>query len=235
MPTYRIDLHSHCQGDPVDDLEHTIHEHIDHAHACGLHAIALTWHQRIFDDTAAIAYARERGILLIPGVETELHGRLHTLALNAHAGDIPGTCTLEDLRIFRQNPNHFVLAPHPYYPHWSCLRTVIDEHPDCFDGVEWCHYHTDWIPRGLNPNERARRWAERNHKPLIACSDAHDLRGLGRFYSEVEAEELSAAAIFAALRANRVRFTPQPMTTSYFLLKSGKIVTSIARRILSSR
>lgn len=235
MPTYRIDLHGHCQGDPIDAIPHTIEEHIDHAQACGLDAIALTWHRRIFDNADAIAYARERGLLLIPGVEAELNGQCHTLALNVHPGDIPGSCTLDNLRACRENPDHFILAPHPYYPHRSCLGPIIDEHPDCFDGVEWCHYHFNWIPAAISPNERARRWAERHHKPLIACSDAHDLHGLGAFYSEVDADELSAPALFAALRAGRVRFTPMPMTIPYLFSKSCNIIHAVLSDVLHLR
>lgn len=224
MPTYRVDFHGHCQGDPVDDLEHTIHEHIDHARACGLDAIALTWHGRIFSDASAVAYARERGLLLIPGMEADLNGRQHTLVLNVQPDEVPARATLEDLRRLRRNPEQFVLAPHPFYPHWSCLGSVLDEHPDCFDGVEWCHYHFAWIPAAISPNERARRWAEKHGKPLIACSDAHNLSGLGKFYSEVDAEELSAPSLFAALRAGRVRFTPEPMTWRYMWAQSKEIV-----------
>jgi predicted metal-dependent phosphoesterase TrpH len=231
MPTYRIDLHGHCQGDPLDDIGHTIHQHIDHAHASGLDAIALTWHRRIFADESAIAYAREKGVLLIPGVETELFGRHHTIVLNVAPGEIPANPTLEDLRRIRQNPDYFVLAPHPYYPHSCCLGKTIDEYPECFDGVEWCHYHFKWIPSAISPNERARRWAKKQGKPLIACSDAHDLHALGQFYSEVDAEELSAPALFAALRAGRVWFTPMAMPFDYLVEKT----TILARDMLGFR
>lgn len=224
MPTYRIDFHGHCQGDPLDDIAHTIYEHIDHAHDCGLDAIALTWHRQVFADESAIAYARERGVLLIPGIETELFGRQHTLVLNVKPGQISAKSTLEDLQRVRQNPDCFVIAPHPYYPHFSCLGSTIDKYPEYFDGIEWCHYHFGWIPSPLNPNERARRWALKQGKPLIACSDAHDLHGLGQFYSEVDAEELTAPALFSALRAGRVRFTPVPMSFGYMLDKSVKII-----------
>lgn len=226
MPRYRIDLHGHCQGDPVDAIAHTIHEHIDHARACGLDAIALTWHGRLFDNAEAVAYARERGLLLIPGMESNLEGRYHVLVLNVQPGEIGESCTLDDLRRLRQNPERFILAPHPYYPHCTCLGSLIDAHPDCFDAVEWCHYDFAWIPSAIRPNARARRWAQRHGKPIIACSDAHDLHGLGRFNSEVEAEALTAPAIFAALRAGHVQFTPEPMTLRYLTAKSWEIARS---------
>ena len=43
MPLYRVELHSHCQGDPVDSyLGHTLFQHIDRAKEVGLDAIAVT-------------------------------------------------------------------------------------------------------------------------------------------------------------------------------------------------
>jgi predicted metal-dependent phosphoesterase TrpH len=232
MATFRIDLHSHCQGDPVDDLEHTIHEHIDRARACGLDVLALTWHEKIFADEAAIAYARGKGLLLIPGVETNLFGKYHTLVLNVKPGDIPGSSTLEDLRAVREKGDCFVMAPHPYYPYFSCLGSTIDRYPELFDGIEWCHYDFNWLPSWLSPNERARRWAQRHHKPLIAASDAHSLEVLGYFYSEIEAEELTVESVFAALRAGRVRFTPMPMSFRHAVRQSWGIVKSTFYRMI---
>ena len=37
MPSFRIELHSHCQGDPVDTrLHHNLFQHIDRAKEVGL-------------------------------------------------------------------------------------------------------------------------------------------------------------------------------------------------------
>ena len=225
MPTYRVDLHGHCQGDPVDRyLTHTALEHVDRAVEAGLDAIAITWHGRTFEHPRAVDYARERGLLLIPGMETNLHGKRHTLCLNVSPGDIPGKSKLEDLRRLRENPEVFVVAPHPYYPHPTCLRGTIDRHPELFDGVEWCHLHVEWLRGRLNPNERARRWARRHDKPLMAFSDAHYLKDIGKAYTEVEADELSTEALFAGMRAGRVHFTPKPLRLGYF---AGKVATVI--------
>ena len=48
MPHFRVELHSHCQGDPVDTyLRYSLFEHIDRAKEVSLDAIAVTWHRRI--------------------------------------------------------------------------------------------------------------------------------------------------------------------------------------------
>src|ERR1043165_3748888 len=156
MPHYRVDFHGHCKGDPMDDLPHAVYEYVDRAAACGLDAIAITWHRKQFDIPDAIDYAREKGVLLIPGIETEVNGRCHTLVLNAPLGTVGPFSTLDDLRRLKQNPEVLIIAPHPYYVLPNCLGRIIDAAPDCFDAVEWCHIHLPLLPWFMNPNELAR-------------------------------------------------------------------------------
>jgi hypothetical protein len=56
-------------------LRHTIFEHIDEAKKAGLDAIAMTWHRKVCTDPKAFAYASERGMLLIPGMEADVNGK----------------------------------------------------------------------------------------------------------------------------------------------------------------
>ncbi len=89
MPSYRVELHSHCQGDPVDFyLRHSIFEQIDQAKKVGLDALAVTWHRKACVHPEAEAYARERGLLFIPGMEAEIERR-HLVVLNVAEGDLP--------------------------------------------------------------------------------------------------------------------------------------------------
>jgi predicted metal-dependent phosphoesterase TrpH len=112
MPSFRVELHSHCQGDPVDSyLSHTIFEHIDRAKEVGLNAIAVTWHRGICDNPEATAYARERGVLLIPGMEADMDGQ-HHLVVNW----IPG----------RVNPN--LRAARWAHKHGKTLLACSDAH-----------------------------------------------------------------------------------------------------------
>jgi predicted metal-dependent phosphoesterase TrpH len=226
MPTYRIDLHMHCHGDPIDTyISHTPRELVDHALAAGLNAIAVTWHTKAFDDDDAIRYAASKGLLLIPGMETNLFGQCHTLAINVRPGWLPAESSIEDLQKLRsEHPETFVVAPHPYYPHWTCLNQTIDAYPELFDGVEWCNLHVAWLPSWINPNERARQWAERHRKPVMAFSDAHELDDLGEHFTEVDAEALTCEAIFAALRARKVRFTPRPLSLRFLARRLGEVV-----------
>ena len=207
MPAFRVELHSHCQGDPVDSyLSHSIFEQIDQAKRVGLDALAVTWHRKVCLHPEAEAYARERGILLIPGMEAEIE-RKHLVVLNLHPGDLAPHTTWDEVRALRRrHPEVFVLAPHPFYPHPTCLGRDLQGNADCIDAVEWCILHLDWLPIGVNPNLKAAHWAKKHDKPLVACSDAHKLSIIGQNASTVDAEELTASALFSAIRAGHVSF-----------------------------
>ena len=232
VPFYRVELHSHCQGDPIDSyLSHTLFEHIDRAGEVGLQAIAVTWHQKICADPEALAYARERGILLIAGMEAEIDRR-HLVVLNVAEGDLPGQPTWDEVRALRaRKPEVFVLAPHPFYPHPSCLGKGMNDHADCIDAVEWCMLHIHWLPGRVNPNLRAARWAHRHGKPLVACSDAHSLEAIGKNASTVEADALTPEALFAGIRAGRVSFHRRSLDLVPLIYQTSKALGSQPRHI----
>ncbi len=212
-------------------LAHTIFQHIDQAKAVGLDAIAVTWHQRICAVPAAIAYARERGILLIPGMEAEVDRR-HLVVLNLAEGDLPSHATWNEIRALRlRKPDVLVMAPHPYYPHPSCLGNSMDAHADCIDAVEWCILHVGFLPGRINPNLRAAHWARKHGKTLIATSDAHSLSAIGKNASMVEAEELSLAAILGGIRAGRVTFPRKSLALVPLFIQSSKAMASQPRHI----
>jgi predicted metal-dependent phosphoesterase TrpH len=227
VPAYRVELHSHCQGDPIDSyLSHTIYQHIDRAREVGLDAIAVTWHQKICVVPEAVAYARERNILLIAGMEAEVDRR-HLVVLNVAEGDLPADPTWKQVRALRaRKPDVFILAPHPFYPHPTCLGRMMNDNADAIDGVEWCILHVQWLPGRVNPNLRAARWAHQYGKPVIACSDAHTLAAIGRNASTVEADELSPGSLFTAIRAGRVSFHRQSLKLGPLVVQTAKALGS---------
>ncbi len=233
MPSYRVELHSHCQGDPIDThIPHTIYEHIDRAREVGLDAIAVTWHRRICADHEAFAYGRQRNVLVIPGMEAEV-GRKHLIVLNLAEGDLPAEPTWDQVRALRaRKPGVFVLAPHPFYPHPSCLGHGIDDHADCIDAVEWCMLHVGWLPKRVNPNLRAARWAQRHHKPVVACSDAHSLTAIGQNASTVEADALTTDALVAGIRAGRVSFHRRSLDLGQVIGQTGRVFASQPRKVI---
>jgi len=200
----KIDLHLHSSEDPVDVIDHDARQLIDKAAALGFDALALTLHDCDLRDPALTAYAREREIVLVPGVERTIEGR-HVLLLN-FPDRTDHVRTFQDLAALRRTSNGLVIAAHPYFPDATCLRSHLDRHADLFDAVEWSYFWT----RGLNFNARAARFAATRDKPLVASSDLHDLRQLGRTYSLVVADR-DPDSICSAIREGRVSIQTSPV------------------------
>jgi predicted metal-dependent phosphoesterase TrpH len=200
----KVDLHLHSAEDPLDRMAHSATELVDRAAGLGFGALAITLHDRQLDDSRLSAYARERGVLLMPGVERTIRGR-HVLLLNFAASAVERVRSLDDLARLRSSGAGLVIAPHPFFPDRTCLWSALDAYADAFDAVEWSYFWT----RAVNFNARAARWAAARGKPVVGNSDLHELRQLGRTYSLVDAPS-DAAAICAAVRAGRVRLCTEP-------------------------
>jgi predicted metal-dependent phosphoesterase TrpH len=215
----KVDLHLHTNDDPADVISHNAHQLVDTAAELGYDALAVTLHDRDLLDPHTLEYARDRGITLLPGVERTIEGR-HVLLIN-FPQSTDHIRTFDDLRRVRTESNGIVIAPHPFFPDSSCLRSNLDRHADLFDAVEWSYFWTG----GLNFNARAARWATEHGKPLVANSDLHDLRQLGRTYSIVFAER-DADAICSAIRDGRVSVNTSPVPK----LELAKVLTGMLRR-----
>lgn len=215
----KVDLHLHTAEDPADNVAHDALALIDRARAKGFDALAITLHDRQLADPRVFDYARERRITLLSGIERAIEGR-HVLLVN-----FPQTAeqvrTFEDVAALRSGSNGIVIAPHPFFPDRTCLRSRMDEHADLFDAVEWSYFWTT----GINFNARAARWARTHGKPLIGNSDSHDLRQLGRTYSLVFAEP-GADAICDAIRNGLVSVETSPVPA----LELTQVLAGMVRR-----
>jgi predicted metal-dependent phosphoesterase TrpH len=201
----KVDLHLHTADDPLDRIAHTAADLIDRAAVLGFHALAITLHDRQLDDARLSAYARERGVVLVPGVERTIRGR-HVLLLNFPGSAVERVRSLDDLAALKSSGAGLVIAPHPFFPDRSCLGSALETYAGAFDAVEWSYF---WM-RGLNFNARAARWARARGTPLVGSSDLHDLRQLGRTYSLVDAAP-DATAICEAVRDGRVQLRTAPV------------------------
>lgn len=205
----KADLHIHtCEG-PEGIVRWTPREAIDLAAQAGYQVLSLTDHDTQTYDASLAAYARERGIVLIPGVEATIERR-HVLLYNfSHSLD--GLRTWSDLRR-RKRPDSLVIAPHPFFPGPTSLGQKLVEHLDLFDAVEHCHYYTAW----LDYNRSARRLAQANDLPLVGTSDAHLPCQFGTTYSLIEAEP-TLEGVLGAIQAGRVRVVSRALDTSELL------------------
>jgi predicted metal-dependent phosphoesterase TrpH len=200
----KVDLHLHTAEDPVDVIGHDAHALLDRAAGLGYGALAITLHDRQLSDSRVVDHARECGITLIPGVERTVQGK-HVLLLNFPHPEAESVRTFADLEALKTRSNGLVIAPHPFFPDATCLRSQMERHAPLFDAVEWSYFWTT----GLNFNARAAEWAARHGRPLVGNSDLHDLRQLGRTYSLVFAES-DPDAICEAIRDGRVSLETSP-------------------------
>ena len=201
----KFDFHMHTLDDPYDHhVYHTVYELLDKAASLGYGALSITLHTRQFESEAASRYARERGILLIPGVEQDIEGR-HVLLINFPKAEAEQVATFADLERLRQQADRagarqtLIIAPHPFFPSGVALQEKFWSHSRLFDAVEVSgFYHARW-----NPNRKAIRAAESLGLPLVGNSDTHTLEQFGKTWSEVSCPQ-DADCILKAVKAGRV-------------------------------
>jgi hypothetical protein len=204
----KVELHIHTGDDPVDLVPYSTHELIDRAADLGYAALAITLHERQLDLAPFRRYARERGIVLIPGVERTICGK-HVLLLNFPA-EVERVQSFEEVAALKAHWPGLVIAPHPFYPAPHCLGRHLSRHAALFDAVEFNYYYT----RQVNVfNEMAVRWARAHGKPIVANTDVHRLDQLGPTCTLVDAEP-HADAICDAIRAGRVTIRTEPISNA---------------------
>lgn len=223
----KVELHSHSGDDPVDSIPYSTADLIDRAAALGYDALAVTLHDAQLDTRSHAAYARERGITLIPGIERTIEGK-HVLLLNFSTA-AAAVSTFGDLARLRERENGLVVAPHPFFPGPTCLRGRMDLHAALFDAVEWNAMFT----RAINFNRAAERWASAHGKPMVGNCDVHRLKQLGTTWSLVDAEP-TADAICAAVRAGKVTVHANPLSTLTAAVTMADLFTTSLRQLWPS-
>jgi predicted metal-dependent phosphoesterase TrpH len=203
MNRLKTDLHLHTGENPIEKLDYSAFDLIDEAHRRGFHVLSITNHEAVTFTGYLKDYAREKDILLIPGIELSVCDK-HILIYNI---DISKNCprTFEDLGRLRDR-NTLVIAPHPYYPWSHSLFGKLFEWIHVFDAIEYCHFYL----RKVNFNTKAVAAARRFGLPLVGTSDAHMLSQLNTTYSYVEAEK-ETEAVFEAIRKHRVELVTSPL------------------------
>jgi predicted metal-dependent phosphoesterase TrpH len=204
-PRLRVDFHTHSSDDPKDYIDFSAGQLIDRASERGLDALAITNHDAVTFNSELEKYAASRGILLIPGVELTLSNK-HVVVVNPEFKEVAPCRSLEDLSRIR-NDRNLVIAPHPYYPGFRCLRSELESHIDSFDAVEFSFFYNHLI----NPNKRAVAAATHYRKPLVGSSDCHNIWQVGYTYTLVEAEK-TIPSIVAAVKEGRVEVATTPLS-----------------------
>lgn len=199
----KVELHTHTADDPHDRIPFTTLQLIDRAATLGFDALAITLHDRQLDLRPVEPYARERRIVLIPGIERTIAGK-HVLLLNFRRGT-ENIHSFDDLSRLKRRESGLVVAPHPFFPAPSCLRGLMNRHADLFDAVEHNAMFTSW----LDFNTAAVRWARDHDTPMVGNGDVHRLKQLGTTYSLVDAER-DPESICRAIAEGKVSVVARP-------------------------
>src|SRR5258707_12077485 len=211
----KIDLHIHTLDDPKDAVDFSAHQLLERARSLGFRVLAITLHDAVFDLKEVFADAAAMGILLIPAAEVRLLGA-DVIVLNVTAEEVEELKNFDDLRRLRARRGNsiFTIAPHPFYVVGGSIGSRLFAEIDCFDAIEYCHFHIG----PFNPNRRAQRVATRFGKPMIATSEAHRLYPFGRHYTSMPMPpDLTVENVFAGLRSGQLRLTSASSSRKNFV------------------
>ena len=206
----KTDLHIHSKEDPKDKMKYSVFDVIDKAAKEKFDVIAITYHEKYFDNTKAINYAKEKGILLIPGIEASIKGK-EVIIINADK-TAENIKTFEELEEYKkENQNCLIIAPHPFYCFSFCLRKKVLKYLSLFDAWEWNSIYLSLI----NPNKKTNKLAKRYNKPIIANGDIHLLEIMGNTYSLIDADK-NIESIVDAIKKNKIEIKTKALSLKQF-------------------
>lgn len=214
----KVDLHIHSKEDKIDDIGYSAKQIIDKAARLKFDVLAFTLHDYFLWDDELVKYAKDKGIILIPGVEIKMREG-EVLMYNIKKEYMGQLKTLADIRkLKRKDKNIFVIAPHPYYFIAQCLRKDLEKNIDVFDAIEHSWFYTQLV----NCNRKAAKTARRYRLPLVANSDCHFLHFFGRTYSLVDSKK-DIKSVFSSIKRNKVKICSKPLNPFVFLFHAMRI------------
>ena len=219
MPRYKAGLHNHTNSEKKDPVRYSEKELIDFAAEKGFKILAITCHNQFIFNKNLEDYAKEKGILLIPGTEQSIWTR-HIVILNAKE-EAAKVRSFETLKKYKEkHPESFIIAAHPYFPGFNMFFDKIKKHLTCFDGIElsW------WYSKFINFNRRGKNLAKKHSLPFIGTSDTHNLPWLEKTWCEIEASELTIESVFEALKKGNFTNHTKPVPTWEMLILMPLIV-----------
>jgi predicted metal-dependent phosphoesterase TrpH len=203
----KADFHTHCSLDPTDyrACSQSPEQLISHAAKLGYEVLAITCHNKDIWTESLAHYARNLGIVLIPGMEVAAERLHHVLVYNFHTGR-ENLNTLDKIRR-RSGQDTLVIAAHPFFPGPACLHGLLERNPDVFDAVEYSGFQI----RGINFNRKSVEFCNRIGKPLVGCADVHYLWQMDRTFTWVYAEQ-DIPSVINAVKQGHVRIQTSPLT-----------------------
>lgn len=209
MSMLKADLHIHTAEDTQDLVFYSAIELIDIAHGLGYSVLSITNHDSVTYSRYLSDYAKERGIVLVPGMEATIEGR-HVLLYNLDFASVDRS-SLSNLKRLKTTQS-LVIAPHPYYPSPRALRGLLRPNISLFDAIEFCHFYTG----RLNFNQYAQRISKEFGLPMVGTSDAHQRCQFHTTYSIIDAEP-DLESVIESIKLGRVEVITDPLPLSFLL------------------
>jgi predicted metal-dependent phosphoesterase TrpH len=220
MSWLKADLHLHTrEAEPF--IAFDSYRLIDRAAREGFQVLSITNHDTLTFSDSLAAYARQRGILLIPGAEATIEGR-HVLLYNIDV-HLSAIGTFARLRQFK-GPDWLVIAAHPFFPAPVSLGKRLLDEIDVFDAIEFSHFYTETI----DFNRRAATVARERGVALVGNSDTHLARQFGTTYSLIEGEP-TVPCVLSAIRKGRVQVVSQPLALGEMIRIGAELVVGCLR------
>lgn len=188
---FRVDLHAHTRFFHARPGRPTPFDPVGarllawYARRRGLDAVAVTNHD--YHEPFAPA-----GVTFVPGIEiSTTRGHVTVVGPEPPPRTQPGELTPAETVDLAHDRDCVAILAHPF------RGSSVRRSDAAFDAVE---------ANGKHPgtHARVRAVAERRGLPIVGGSDAHFPFEVGRGYTEVDAGELTPAAVAAAIRAGRV-------------------------------
>lgn len=218
----KTNLHFHSKEDPIDGLSYSVYQAVDYAEKLNFGALALTSHRTFSYKKEYGDYAREKNILLIPGIEANIEGK-HIVILNCDKSSerIKSFGELKDYK--KMNPQTFMLVPHPFVSSAKSLgNELLEKHIGLFDAIELSIFSN----KIFDFNKKAAEAAEKYNKPLIATSDTHSLGFLNRGYALVDVEKRTTDSLFDSIKKGKAKneIINMPLTMMALFQLKGLLV-----------
>lgn len=230
----KAQLHIHTKEDPQDKISYTAKELIDEAAKQNFDVISFTCHNKVIHNFELEQYAKEKGILLIPGVERTIEGK-HVLLYDLTEEESRQITSFQKLNQFKierqkQNRSFLIMAAHPFHIGSSCLKSKAIKHLDLFDAWEFSFFYLD----SLRLNKKTVRLARKYGKPIVGSSDVHRLGMLGQTYSFIDSEK-NLDSVFRAIKNNQTKIKTKPLSFFSFSIIFAWVILSTIKQLTGQK
>jgi len=220
----KADFHIHSSEDSIVRGRSSAKEIIDIYSSYSYNVISITNKDRVFFSKELKKYAKSKGILLIPGIETKIYGK-EILIINAPL-HTPSDITLDQLKKLSKE-NTLIIAPHPYFIRSDCLKNDIYKYLDYIDAIEYSHFYHPL----LNMNRKSVKIAKKYGKPLVANSDyTYFSVQLNRNYIFLDSKR-DINSIFKAVKSKKFKIVTKPLKLNDFVNIGLRVVNKEIKKL----